>query len=125
MLSRTSHQLVFKDARNLSSIPENSVHLVVTSPPYPMIQMWDDMYSQQNERIQQALQNGEDKEAYELMHRVLDAVWIEVDRKLVSGGICCINIGDSTRSFNGQFALYPNHQRVQQAFLTRDYSLLT
>lgn len=124
MLSSTSHQLVFKDARNLSSIRDNSVHLVVTSPPYPMIKMWDDIYSLQNEQIQQALERGEGKDAFELMHSLLDAVWEEIDRILAPGGICCINIGDATRSFDGQFALYPNHQRVQQTLLTRDYHCL-
>ena len=124
MLINTSHQLVFKDARDLSLIPHNSVHLVVTSPPYPMIQMWDDIYSLQNEHIQQALETGKGKNAFELMHRQLDEAWEEVDRILVPGGICCINIGDATRSFDGHFALYPNHQRVQQTFLTRDYHCL-
>ena len=124
MLSSTSHQIVFKDARHLSSIPDNSVHLVVTSPPYPMIKMWDGIYSLQNEHIQQALESGEGKDAFELMHCLLDAVWEEVDRILVPGGLCCINIGDATRSFDGQFALYPNHQRVPQIFLTRDYHCL-
>lgn len=124
MLINTSHKLVFTDARNLSSVPDNSVHLVVTSPPYPMIKMWDHIYSTQNEHIHHALESGKGKDAFEQMHCLLDAVWKEVDRVLVSGGICCINIGDATRSFGGQFALYPNHQRVQQTFLTRDYHCL-
>ena len=124
MLTSTNHELEFKDARSLSSIPNKSVHLVVTSPPYPMIKMWDDVYAQLNEHVQRALESGDGKDAFELMHCLLDAVWEEVDRILVPGGICCINIGDATRSFDGQFALYPNHQRVQQTFLARDYHCL-
>ena len=89
-----------------------------------MIKMWDRIYSPQHEHIQQALESGEGKDAFEQMHCLLDAVWKEVDRVLVPGGICCINIGDATRSFDGQFALYPNHQRVQQTFLARDYHCL-
>src|SRR5690349_20046508 len=32
--SRTSHRLIEGDARNLGFLPDASVHLVVTSPPY-------------------------------------------------------------------------------------------
>ncbi len=32
--NRTIHRLRVGDARDLSSVPSNSVHLVVTSPPY-------------------------------------------------------------------------------------------
>jgi len=39
---RTTHNLLFQDARILDEIPAESVHLVVTSPPYPIIAMWDD-----------------------------------------------------------------------------------
>ena len=31
---RTRHEMVFGDARDLRFIPDGSVHLVVTSPPY-------------------------------------------------------------------------------------------
>ena len=124
MLTSTRHQLVIQDARKVSSIPDSCVHLVVTSPPYPMIKMWDDVYAQQNKRIHRALSNGKGNHAFELMHRVLDKVWKEVDRTLAPGGICCINIGDSTRTIGGQFALYPNHQRIQQQFLKLGYQCL-
>ena len=39
----TTHRLIIGDARCLP-IPGDSVHLVVTSPPYPMIGMWDDAF---------------------------------------------------------------------------------
>jgi DNA modification methylase len=32
--SHTSHRLVQRDARDLAFLPDASVHLVVTSPPY-------------------------------------------------------------------------------------------
>lgn len=124
MTTSTSHQLVIQDARNLSSIPDDCVNIVVTSPPYPMIKMWDDVYAHLNKRIRRTLSNGKGSHAFELMHRVLDKVWKEVDRTLVPGGICCINIGDATRTLGGQFALYPNHQRVQQQFLKLGYQCL-
>ena len=31
---QTSHELIHGDARAASELPENSIHLVVTSPPY-------------------------------------------------------------------------------------------
>ncbi len=124
MIKNTSHQLVFQDARHASLIPDGCIHLVITSPPYPMIKMWDDVYSQQNKRIRRALTNGKGSQAFELMHGVLDRVWKEVDRTLVQGGICCINIGDATRSIGDHFSLYPNHQRVQQQFLKLGYQCL-
>ncbi|MFB6188714.1 MAG: site-specific DNA-methyltransferase, partial [Halapricum sp.] len=37
----TTHRIVTGDARSLD-LPSDSVDLVVTSPPYPMIEMWDD-----------------------------------------------------------------------------------
>ena len=33
------HRLFAKDASNMSDIPDKTVDLVVTSPPYPMIKM--------------------------------------------------------------------------------------
>ncbi|MXW08130.1 MAG: site-specific DNA-methyltransferase [Gammaproteobacteria bacterium] len=124
MTSSTTHQLVIDDARSVASIADYSVDLVVTSPPYPMIKMWDDIYSRQNKKIRRALTNGKGSQAFELMHGVLDRVWKEVDRTLVPGGICCINIGDATRTIGGHFSLYPNHQRVQQQFLKLGYQCL-
>lgn len=46
------------------------------------------------------------------MHENLNQVWRGVYRKLVNGGIACINIGDATRSINGVFRLFPNHARI-------------
>ena len=49
---KTNHKILFQDARDLKEIPSESVDLVVTSPPYPMIDMWDDMFSNQNIEIE-------------------------------------------------------------------------
>ena len=43
----TTHKLFLGKSQDLSKIPDSSVQLVVTSPPYPMIEMWDDIMSQQ------------------------------------------------------------------------------
>ncbi len=36
---QTSHAVVVGDARELTTVADDSVELVVTSPPYPMIEM--------------------------------------------------------------------------------------
>ena len=37
----TTHALHTGDARDLSFLEDGTVQLVVTSPPYPLVQMWD------------------------------------------------------------------------------------
>ncbi len=109
---KTAHNIYFDTSENMGIIPSESVHLVVTSPPYPMIEMWDEMFSNQNSDIAEALNQGLGFNAFELMHRLLDPVWNELYRILASGGIACINIGDATRTIDGKFQLYPNHSRI-------------
>ena len=36
----TTHRIVYDDSSELSGIEDESVDLVVTSPPYPMVAMW-------------------------------------------------------------------------------------
>ena len=74
---KTTHKILFQDAQNLKEIPSESVDLVVTSPPYPMIDMWDDSFSHQNPEIRKALACGDGKQACELMHKIFDSVWDE------------------------------------------------
>jgi modification methylase len=110
----TRHQFFLEDARTMSAVEDRSVHLVVTSPPYPMIGMWDDHFSAFNVAIGDALSRSDAELAFDLMHRELDGVWRELYRVLAPGGILCINIGDATRTIQGHFRLYPNHARVIQ-----------
>ena len=121
---KTTHSILFQDARDLKNIPSESVDLVVTSPPYPMIEMWDEMFSHQNPEIQEALASGDGKLAYALMHGILDAVWDEVFRVLKDGRFACINIGDATRTVKGDFCLYPNHARILTHLLKIGFSAL-
>ena len=121
---KTTHKILFQDARDLKEIPSESVDLVVTSPPYPMIEMWDEMFSRQNPEIQKALARGDGKQAYALMHEVLDAVWGEVFRVLKNGRFACINIGDATRTVKNDFCLYPNHARILNYLLSIGFSAL-
>ena len=121
---KTIHKIFFQDARNLKEIASESVDLVVTSPPYPMIDMWDNMFGSQNPEIQKMLACGDGRQAYELMHKTLDSVWDELFRVLKNGRFACINIGDATRKIKGDFCLYPNHARILNYLLNIGFSVL-
>jgi DNA modification methylase len=120
----TRHQIYFQDSRNMAALAPDSVDLVVTSPPYPMIEMWDAMFVDQNAEIGKALHKGDGPLAFELMHKQLDAVWQEVWRILKEGGIACLNVGDATRTINSRFRLYPNHSRILNQFLKLGFQAL-
>lgn len=107
----TTHKVFFGSSINMNAIENESVNLVVTSPPYPMIEMWDDIMSLQNPEIGDQLKENP-QSAFELMHQELDKTWNECYRVLKQGGIMCINIGDATRSLKGEFQLYNNHSRI-------------
>ncbi len=111
---KTHHRIYFDNSANMRDINNFSVDLVVTSPPYPMIEMWDNIFSTQNPEIKKVLEQKKGMHAFELMHQVLDPVWSEVYRVVKEGGFVCINIGDATRTINGDFTLYPNHMRIQR-----------
>ena len=121
---KTTHKIIYNDARNMKEIVDRSVDLMITSPPYPMIQMWDNIFSEQNKEISKALKEENGKKAFELMHEELDRVWKEVYRVLKVGGIACINIGDATRSLNGKFQIYTNHARILNYCLSLGFHAL-
>jgi DNA modification methylase len=101
----------------MKTLPTGSVDLVVTSPPYPMIEMWDEAFIRLNPDIKEALERKKGSLTFELMHQALDRVWDEVNRVLVKGGIVCINIGDATRTIGSTFQLFPSHSRITRRFL--------
>jgi DNA modification methylase len=110
---KTSHKIIYNNSSDMKELPSESVDLIVTSPPYPMIEMWDEIFSGLNPSIRDTLDKSAGMEAYELMHQELDPVWDEVYRVLKKGRFVCINIGDATRTINGDFQLYTNHSRIQ------------
>ena len=109
---KTTATLVHGDAICMGGVADESVDLVVTSPPYPMIGMWDGLFGQQVPGVEEALAAADGDRAFALMHGHLDAAWGQVHRVLRPGGIACINIGDATRTLAGEFRLYSNHSRV-------------
>jgi DNA modification methylase len=109
---KTRHQIIYGNSQKIEGIQSESVDLVVTSPPYPMIEMWDEIFKELNPEIGEAITEKNGREAFELMNKELDKVWKEMSRILKPGGMMCINIGDATRKINEDFQLYSNHARI-------------
>lgn len=120
----TTHRVTVGDSREMEDLADDSVELVVTSPPYPMIEMWDGIFEELNPEIEQCLSRGAGREAFELMHEELAATWAEVARVLVEGGIACIVVGDATRSLDGRFERFPNHVRITEWFFDNGFLAL-
>ena len=118
---QTKHKIIIGGSQQMPELTDGSVHLMVTSPPYPMIHMWDELFCWADPKIAKLWQNLQiDKreetvrQIYDAMHDYLAMVWQETFRVLCDGGIACINIGDATRSINGKFRLFPNHSRITE-----------
>lgn len=71
----TGHELIHGDARTASALPPNSVHLVVTSPPYWTLKRY-------HEHAQQLGHVAD----YEEFNNALAEVWSNCYRALVPGG---------------------------------------
>ncbi len=117
----TIHKIFFKNSSDMSEIESNSVDLMITSPPYPMIEMWDSLFFTLNNEIKKVLEKESSKKAFNLMHVELEKVWNEVIRVLKLGGIACINIGDATRKIGKTFQLFPNHVKITSFFQNKDF----
>src|SRR5437763_4340242 len=103
---RTRHEMILGDARDLSFIASESVHLVVTSPPYFNLKAYaSDAGGRQLGRL----------DDYEAFLAELDRVWRECARVLVPGGrICCV-IGDILipRRADGRHRVLPLPSDIQ------------
>ncbi len=100
----TTHRLHIGDARDLSWQPAESVHLVVTSPPYWTLKEYEHCNQQMG-----------DIQHYEEFLSELDRVWAECVRVLVPGGrICCV-VGDVCipRKNGGRHHVMPLHADIQ------------
>jgi len=121
---QTTHQLILGDARDLAPIENEQVQLVVTSPPYPMITMWDEVFRTMSQTAAVALDHEAGLKAFEAMHGELDKTWRECFRVLSPGGFACINIGDATRTIGGNFQLFHNHARIISAMSEAGFHVL-
>ena len=100
----TEHRLVQGDVRDLSFIPDESVHLVVTSPPYWTLKHYNDSEGQMGHIVE-----------YEQFLAELNRVWSEVLRVLVPGGRLVCVVGDvclSRRDNHGRHTVVPLHADI-------------
>lgn len=102
-MQQTSHRLINGDARDLSFLPDESVHLVVTSPPY-----WNLKRYQENPDQLGHIQD------YEAFLGELDKVWRHVFRVLVPGGRLVCVVGDVcvARKRFGRHLVFPLHADI-------------
>lgn len=104
LIEPTQHIIYRADSRDLSFIPDRSVHLVVTSPPYANLKRYEEHLDQ--------LGHIED---YEEFLNELDKVWAECARVLVPGGrIACV-VGDVciSRRQGGRHFILPLSADIQ------------
>ena len=98
----TKHILINGDCRNMSLVPNESVQLIVTSPPY-----W------------QLKDYGIDaqigfNDSYEEYVNHLNMVWSECFRVLENGCRLCVNIGDqfARSAYYGRYKVIPIHSEI-------------
>lgn len=102
-VSRNIHRLYRADARRMPYIDDETIHLVVTSPPYWNLKRYNESEGQ--------LGHIED---YEKFHEELNKVWKECFRILVPGGRLVCVIGDACQSRRkfGRHVVFPNHADI-------------
>lgn len=112
----TQHQLVLGDSRDLSQIDNESIHLVVCSPPYWNLKKYKDSPAQ--------LGNINDYD--EFLHG-LSQVWAECFRVLVPGGRLVVVVGDVcvSRKQAGRHYVMPLHASIIEACRTLGFDNLT
>jgi site-specific DNA-methyltransferase (adenine-specific) len=94
---KTTHTIIQGDSRQMNLLPDHSVHLVITSPPYWQLK---DYGSERQIGFH---------DSYEEYINNLNLVWSECDRVLHPGCRLCINIGDQfARSvYYGRYKVIP------------------
>lgn len=112
-MKKTIHEILNRDSRAKFPIDSDTVDLILTSPPYPMIEMWDELFFGFSEEIRENLFSNPNL-SFEKMHLELDKVWKESFRVLKEGGFFVVNIGDATRKTESGFQIFMNHARVIQ-----------
>lgn len=99
----TLHRLILGDARDMGYIPDESVHLAVTSPPYWTLKRYNENQAQ--------LGHVAD---YEKFLAELTQVWKEAYRVLVPGGRLVCVVGDVclSRRQHGRHLVVPLHADI-------------
>jgi len=94
---QTHHKIITGDSRRMAEVPDESVHLVVTSPPYWQLKDYGN-----------SQQIGFD-DSYETYINNLNLVWSQCHRVLAQGCRLCVNVGDQfARSvYYGRYKVIP------------------
>ena len=99
---KTHHKIINGDSRQMALLPDNSVHLAITSPPY-----W------------QLKDYGTDNQigfhdSYENYINNLNLVWKECYRTLHNGCRLCVNIGDqfARAVYYGRYKVIPIREEI-------------
>lgn len=99
---KTHHKIINGDSRQMTELPDNSVHLAITSPPY-----W------------QLKDYGTDNQigfhdSYENYINNLNLVWKECYRTLHNGCRLCVNIGDqfARAVYYGRYKVIPIREEI-------------
>lgn len=99
---KTHHKVINGDSRQMTDLPDNSVHLAITSPPY-----W------------QLKDYGTDNQigfndSYENYINNLNLVWKECYRTLNNGCRLCVNIGDqfARAVYYGRYKVIPIREEI-------------
>lgn len=102
MANKTKHIIINGDSRQMNELKNESVHLIVTSPPY--WQLKD--YGTENQ-----IGFHDDYETY-INH--LNLTWKECFRVLHKGCRLCINIGDqfARSTYYGRYKIIPIHAEI-------------
>jgi len=102
----TEHRVHLGDARDLSLLGDQSVHLVVTSPPYWTLKDYVGSEGQLG-----------DVQGYDDFLCQLRRVWEECHRVLIPGGRMIIVVGDVclSRREHGRHAVIPLHASIQES----------
>jgi DNA modification methylase len=102
----TDHSLYRADAREMPDLEAESMHLVLTSPPYWTLKEYRETEGQL----------GYVQDYEEFLHQ-LDMVWQQCYRALVPGGRLICVVGDvclSRRKNNGRHMVVPLHASIQE-----------
>lgn len=94
---KTTHKIINGDSRQMNLVPDKSVHLVVTSPPYWQLKDYG---------TEKQIGYHEDYETY---INNLNLVWKECYRVLDNGCRLCVNIGDqfARAVYYGRYKVIP------------------
>jgi DNA modification methylase len=103
----SEHHLYLGDARKMLHISPESVHLILTSPPYWNLKSYNSMEGQMG-----------DIDDYNQFIHELNLVWEQCYQLLVPGGRLICIVGDvclSRRKNNGRHSVFPLHASIQES----------